>query len=80
MGSNSNLASLPLCRLAPGVQAGGVRPRSQSTRLLTQTGRVPPLAQRRLGSPRSPSQGQTRLADGSPTQGRLARLATTAVT
>jgi hypothetical protein len=58
----------------------GVGPRPQSTRLRTQTGRVPPLAQRRLGSPRSPSQGQMRLADDSPTQGRLACPATPAVT
>ena len=53
----------------------GVGPRPQSTRLRTQTGRVPPLAQRRLGFPRSPSQGQMRLADESPNQGppRLSR-------
>jgi hypothetical protein len=75
--TNSNGASLPLCRLAPGGQAGGVGPHPQSTRLRTQTGRVPPLAQLRPGTRRSPSQGRMRLVDGSPTQGRLATPAVT---
>jgi hypothetical protein len=42
-----NNESLPLSRLAPNDQAGGVGPPPQSTRLLAQTGRDPPPAQRR---------------------------------
>jgi hypothetical protein len=37
----------------------GSRPLPQPTRLRAQTGRDPPLAQRRLGTHRSPSQGWT---------------------
>jgi hypothetical protein len=51
--------------------SGGSRPLPQSTRLRAQTAHDPPLAQRRLGTHRSPSQGWTRLVAGSPTQGRL---------
>jgi hypothetical protein len=70
--TNLNNESLPLSRLAPGDQAGGVGPHPQSTRLRAQAGRVPPPAQRRLGTRRSTSQGRTRLVTGWPTRGRRA--------